>query len=71
VQVPEDGLSHLGLLLGRGSAELVEGDVEPLVDAGVKRVVLVADLKHRMELFDPLSPHTTRLHLCLPHRWCC
>jgi hypothetical protein len=44
VQVPEDGLGDLGLLLGRGPAELVEGNVEPVVDARVEGVVLVANL---------------------------
>ena len=44
MQVPEDGLGDLGLLLGGGPAELVEGNVEPVVDAGVEGVVLVANL---------------------------
>ena len=57
VQVPEDGLRHLGLLRGRGSTELVERDVEPLVDAGVQRVVLVADLKTSKKNFLAKSEH--------------
>jgi hypothetical protein len=32
------------LFLGGRPAELIEGDVEPLVDAGVQRIVGVADL---------------------------
>lgn len=34
----------LSLLLGGGPAEEVEVDLEPLVDAGVNGVILVADL---------------------------
>ena len=51
------GLRHLGLLRGRGSAELVERDVEPLVDAGVQRVVLVTDLETSKKNFLAKSVH--------------
>ena len=44
----------LCLLCGRRSAEVVEVDVEPLVDLGVQRVVLVADLLRRQSLFQRL-----------------
>jgi len=49
VQVPEDGLGDLGLLLGGGPAELVEGYVEPVVDARVEGIVLVANLLRKKE----------------------
>ncbi len=44
MQVPEDGLGDLGLLLGGGPAKLVEGNVEPVVDARVEGVVLITNL---------------------------
>jgi len=51
VQVPEDGLGDLGLLIGSCPAELVEGDVEPVVNVRVQGVVLVANLKMQSKLF--------------------
>ena len=44
MQVPEYSLGDLRLLVRRGPTEMVETDVEPSVDLGVQRIVLIANL---------------------------
>lgn len=44
VQLREDVLCNVGLLMRRRSAKDVEANIEPLVDFGMKLVVLVAKL---------------------------
>jgi Co/Zn/Cd efflux system component len=43
----EDSLGDLGVVLGRGAAEVIESDVEPLVNLLVDLVILCAKLLRR------------------------
>jgi hypothetical protein len=47
IEALEDGLGDLGVLLGRGAAEVIESDVEPLVNLLVDLVILCAKLLRR------------------------
>ena len=42
LEIEEHRLGDLGLLGRRGTAEMVEGDAEPIIDIAVDRVIMVA-----------------------------
>lgn len=58
----------LGLLLCGGSAEKVKVNLEPCVDAGVNRVVLVADLLRCQALFSGFVLCSCPILICATHK---
>lgn len=60
-------LHLLCLLLGSGSAKKVEANLEPLVDAGVNGVVLVADLLRCQTLLSGLVLCSCAVLICATH----
>lgn len=61
------GLHLLGLLIRGGSTEKVKVDLEPLVDAGVNGVVLVADLLRGQTLLSGLVLRGRSVLVCAAH----
>ena len=49
VAVPEDGLSHIGLLLRGGAAKVIKRDVEPVVHLLVDRCLATAAKQNTKE----------------------
>ena len=57
INLAEDRLYDLGLLLGAGASEVIEGNVEPFIDITVYGMIMIAKLPRSNTLFQ--SPGLT------------